>query len=261
MFDSHCHLDDDAYDADRVEVIERARSAGVRGIFIPGYTPSEWQTLPSLCAQDPLLCFGLGIHPWYVKDLSERELAAALDALPVQLSESGACAVGECGLDAKHARREGASLELQSEVLSAHLTVARRLQLPIVLHCVDAHERLLGLLERQGPLARGGVLHSYSGSAELVPRYARLNLSFSFAGVLTRAEAQRPKLALRAVPLDRLLVESDGPDQAARDLPTRRSEPVHVGHLLQTMAGLRDEPYESLVRETTINALTLFGRH
>jgi len=259
MFDSHCHLDDDRYDEDRADVLMRARAAGLRGIFVPGYTPREWQTLPSLCRGDGLLCFGLGLHPWYVGTLSESERSAALDALPGLLQTSGACAIGECGLDAKHAKREGASLDLQAEVLHAHLTLAHRLRLPIVVHCVDAHERLLTLLEREGPLPRGGVMHSYSGPAELVTRYARLNLSFSFAGVLTRPEAQRPARALRAVPIERLLAESDGPDQAPRDLPSRRSEPAHVVHVLRAMADIRNEPYETVVRETTVNGLTLFG--
>jgi len=259
MFDSHCHLDASEYDLDRREVIERARGAGVRGIFVPGYEPAEWRTLPTFCAQDSLLCFGLGLHPWYLSELSPAEIAHALHELPELVARTGCVAIGECGLDAIREKRGGASMAIQREVLSAHVRLAQTAHLPIVLHCVGAHALLLALLEAHGPLPRGGIMHSYSGPAELVPRYAALGLSFSFAGVVARPEARRPRRALQAVPLDRLLAESDGPDQALRDLGTTRSEPCHVRHVLEAAAALRTEPYEALVRETTDNALAIFG--
>lgn len=259
MFDSHCHLDAHEYDGDRSEVLARARAAGVCGILVPGYEPDEWRTLASFCAQDPLLRYGLGLHPWYVQALSESALSRALAELPRLVHESRCVALGECGLDAIHAKRGGASLVLQQRVLASQLTLARSAKLPVVLHCVGAHALLLALLEAEGPLPRGGVLHSYSGSAELVPRYAKLGLSFSFAGIVTRPEAKRPRRALCAVPRDRLLVESDGPDQASRDSGSTRSEPAHIRHVLQVASAIRDESYVDLVRDTTNNALSLFG--
>ncbi len=259
MFDSHCHLDASEYDNDRSEVLARARDAGIRGIFVPGFEPQEWRALSAFCAQDPRLSFGVGVHPWYVRELSDEQLDAALAQLHEHIAEPLCVAIGECGLDAIHARRGGATLERQRKVLDAHLTLARSAALPIVLHCVGAHALLLDMLEASGPLPHGGVLHSYSGSAELVPRYAKLGLSFSFAGVITRPEAKRPQRALCAVPRNRLLVESDGPDQAARDLGTTRSEPAHIQVILQAAARLRSEHYESLVGDTTGNALRLFA--
>lgn len=258
MFDSHCHLDASEYDLDRNDVLERARASGMRGIFVPGFEPQEWRTLPAFCAQDSLLCFGLGLHPWYVKTLAPAELEAALEELPTLVRTTRCAAIGECGLDALHAKRNGAPMELQQRVLDAHLTLAHETRLPIVLHCVGAHALLLSMLEAHGVLPGGGVMHSYSGPAELVPRYAKLGLSFSFAGIVARPEAQRPRRALAAVPTDRLLVESDGPDQAIRALGTR-SEPSHVRRVLEVAAELRATAYEQLARETTGNALRLFG--
>jgi TatD DNase family protein len=109
-------------------------------------------------------------------------------------------------------------------------------------------------------LAAGGVLHSYSGHAELVPRYVRLGLSFSFAGVITREEARRPRDALRAVPLERLLVESDGPDQAARGLESKRSEPRDIVRMLEVAAELRGASMHELARVTHDNACALFAK-
>jgi TatD DNase family protein len=132
--------------------------------------------------------------------------------------------------------------------------------LPIILHCVGAHARLLALLTRAGPLAAGGVLHSYSGGRELIRDYERLNLSFSFAGIVTRDNARRPREALKAVPLERLLVESDGPDQAAAGVSPARAEPAHVAVVLQAAAQIRDQSLNLLAETTSLNARRLFAR-
>ncbi|MFT3923674.1 MAG: TatD family hydrolase [Myxococcales bacterium] len=260
MFDSHCHLDDDAFDADRGEVLARARSAGLTGIVVPGYEPAEWADLAHFCEQDPLLCCGVGLHPWYVPTLEAGALEAALQELPASAARARAVAIGECGLDGAKARRGGASMELQKRVLERHLDVASALALPVILHCVDAHGALLELLERRGPLTRGGVMHSYSGPADLIARYARLGLYFSFAGVVSHENAKRPRKALCGVPLSRLLVESDGPDQAAEGAGSRRSEPAHIVRLLDIYANLRTESRADLGQACADNGAALFAR-
>jgi TatD DNase family protein len=260
VFDSHCHLDANEYDADRREVIARARAAGVTGIVIPGYEPSSWRAMKELCASDALLACAVGIHPWYVHEVPADERERALADLGRAAQELGAVAIGECGLDAKMAKSGGAPIALQEEVLARHLRVARELQLPIILHCVGAHARLLALLQRDGALSAGGVLHSYSGSSELVRDYLRLNLSFSFAGIVTRANARRPREALKAVPDERLMVESDGPDQAAEGVTPPRAEPAHVALVLAAAAEIREQPREQLAAITTRNARRLFAR-
>jgi TatD DNase family protein len=119
---------------------------------------------------------------------------------------------------------------------------------------------MLELLARSGPLRAGGVMHSYSGSKELVPQYLALGLSFSFAGIITHPNARRPREALRSVPLEHLMVESDGPDQAARGVLPRRSEPAHVRLVLEAAAQIRDQPLEMLAESTSQNARRLFAR-
>lgn len=260
MFDSHCHLDASEYDADRSDVIARAKAAGVRGILVPGYEPAEWPSLRALCALDPLLCCAVGLHPWYVHEQEPTARDQALSRLGAWAEESGAVAIGECGLDAQKAKHGGAPIELQEVVLEAHLAAARALSLPVILHCVGAHERMLTLLGKSGKLPAGGVMHSYSGSKELVPKYLALGLSFSFAGIVTHDNARRPREALRAVPTEHLLVESDGPDQAARGVMPRRSEPAHVRLVLQAAAQIRDQPLEFLTESTEQNARRLFAR-
>ncbi len=260
MFDSHCHLDDDAYDHDRAQVLERAKAAGVEGVLVPGYEPEEWARLAEFCAQDAMLSWAVGLHPWYVHTLSDARLDAALASLDDYARAPGIAAIGECGLDGLKARRGGATMELQTRVLRRHLELARAHGLPIILHCVHAHGALLELLERVGPLERGGVLHSYSGPRELIPRYARLGLYFSFAGIITRENAKRPREAARHVPRERLLVESDGPDQVAAGIAEMRSEPGHIVHVLRALSELRTEPLTQLGALCRENARKLFAR-
>jgi len=260
VFDSHCHLDFADFDTDRAAVWEAARQAGVQGLLVPAYAPSGWERMGELAADLPGVRVAVGVHPWALSSLTDSECCRALSCLPAWAAKLGAVAIGECGLDGALVRRGGAPWTLQERTLEAQLDVAEALGLPVVLHIVRAHGRALALLERRGGLSCGGVLHSYSGSAELVPRYAALNLSFSFAPSLTRDGARRPVQAARAVARDRLLVESDAPDQVAAGIGARsRGEPVDVGHVCGALATVRGEMRADVAEYTAHNARGLFG--
>jgi TatD DNase family protein len=264
-FDSHCHLDFDAFDADRAEVWERAQTLGVRALFVPGIRPEQWSALPQLKRQIPTLCFGVGLHPYFLHEQSADALSQTLATLAQRASQLGAVAIGECGLDSRIAKCGGLSLEQQIDALVPQLDVAHALQLPVVLHVVGAHGRALQLLQQRGPLPAGGVLHAYSGSAELVPRYAALGLRFGFGGALTRPSARKVKEALRVVPRDRLLLETDAPDQAPTGflgVPHAggvRNEPGALPLVAHTICEQLGISADDLARTTTDNALTLFA--
>lgn len=259
-FDSHCHLDFEAFDADRSEVLRRAREAGVGRVFIPGVTPSQWPGLPELCAQWSGLCFGLGVHPWHVH--RTETLEAELDALPRRCREWGAVAVGETGLDAVAAKRGGASLEQQARAFDKQLVVARELGLPLVLHVVRAHAAALEMLERHAPFPAGGVLHSYSGSAELLVRYLRLGLYVSFSGAVTHPASLRIRSAAAQVPEGRLLLETDAPDQPPvgfqSEAEPKRNEPRALPLVAQALAELRGSHPEALLDLASRNAARLY---
>jgi TatD DNase family protein len=258
MFDSHCHLDFDAYDEDREAVIERARDAGVTAIHVPGVGPNQWARAAAVCAASDGLGVGVGIHPWWIGKLAPAQLDAALAGLAEAATRSRAEAIGECGLDGSVAKRGGPGLDEQERVLDAHLEVARALSLPVVLHVVGAHGRALDVLRRHGALPRGGMLHSYSGSVELIEPYRELGLYFSFGGVVTRQQARKPRAAVVAVPAARLLLESDGPDQPLQD--HERSVPADLAVTCAQVAELRGAPSEAVAQQTAANAMRLFGR-
>ena len=233
MLDAHCHLDDPRFDADRDAVIARAWAAGLTGIVVPGVTPDRWRHLPDLARQHPRIRIGFGLHPEALAQLRPAKVQAGLADLPVWLRDHGAACVGETGLD----RRSAVPLPEQIRLTRAHLALAAELELPVVLHCVRAHAALLEVLEEHGPLR--GLLHAYSGSAELVPRYLELGLHLSFGGATTWPEARRPLRALREVPAERLLLETDAPDQAPASCRGGRNEPGFLPEIAARVAEAR----------------------
>ena len=254
MIDSHCHLDKPEFDADRGAVLARARAAGVTDLVVPAIGPDGWGALAVWAKATPGVHFGLGVHPQLLPELDPSGDGARLETLEAALARGGAVAVGECGLDAPSVA--GAPMERQLEVLRGHLRLARRFGLPVVLHCLRAHDPLLALLAEE-PLPAGGVLHSFSGSAEQVREYLRSGLHFSFAGPVTYETARKPLAAVRAVPEDRLLLETDAPDQTPR--PHRgRNEPAFVAEIAAAVARALGTTVDEVDARTTANAQALF---
>jgi TatD DNase family protein len=255
VIDTHCHLDGPAFDGDRPEVLARARAAGVTDVVVPAIGPDGWAALRALSAANPGVHFGLGVHPQLVPELDPRHDDRLLADLEAALARGGAVAVGECGLDGP-AAEAGAPLDRQAALLRGQLGLARRFRLPVVLHVLRAHDAALRVL-REEPLLHGGVLHSWSGSADQVGPFAALGLHFSFAGPVTYERARKPAAAARAVPPDRLLVETDAPDQTPR--PQRgRNEPALLPLVVAAVAGAVGVGAEELGTRTAANARALF---
>jgi TatD DNase family protein len=263
VFDSHCHLDRGAFAADRDEVLARARAAGVEEILVPAVEPEGWEGLLAWTAGRTGVHAALGIHPQALPYLDPAQDDRRLADLETALSRGGAVAVGECGLDGPTgdpAAGEGgphpAPMARQLAVLAGHLAIARRLRLPVVLHSLRAADPMREILERDGVPA-GGVLHSFSGRADQVPALAALGLHFSFAGPVTYEGARKPLAAARAVPRERLLVETDAPDQTPR--PHRgRNEPAYLPLVVEALARALGMPVAEVAELSAANARRLF---
>ncbi len=246
MIDSHCHLDLAAFDADRDAVLARARAAGVTGILVPAIRPATWPALRALATMP--LRFAIGVHPQVVPD------EALLDADAIAAAADGAVAIGECGLD-------GGTPDLakQEAMFRAHIRAARARALPLVIHVLRAHDLAPRILREERAHEVGGVLHSYSGGAALVPIYRDLGLAFSFAGPVTFANARKPLAAARAVPDELLLVETDSPDQSPEGHRGARNEPAHLVAVVAALAAARGRSPADLAALTTANAIRIFG--
>ena len=248
LLDTHCHLDEPDFDADRADVLARARAAGVETIVIPSIRPASWAR--SLALAGPGIAVALGAHPQIVYDLSDDEERALRD-LPARLPP-GVIAVGECGLD-------GGSPDpaRQERIFRLQIGLARELRLPLLIHVLRAHDVAPRLLTEERAGEVGGILHSYSGGEELVPIYRDLGFHFSFAGPVTYARARRPVAAARAVPDELLLAETDAPDQTPEPYRGRRCEPAFVREVVAGLAAARGRPVEEIAALTTANARRL----
>lgn len=250
MFDSHAHLDAPEFDADRTQVLARARAVGVTEILIPAVAASGWPKLATLCASDPRLYPAYGLHPCYVTQHSDEDLAM-LDAW---LQSHPATAIGECGLDYSDPT---ANRTRQLELLHGQFEIAQRTGLPLILHARRAFEPMLLELRRfHHPLR--GVVHSFSGSAEQAEAFRKLGFSVSIGGPVTYERAQRLRRVVAALPIESLLLETDSPDQPDAGHRGQRSEPARLVEVLNCVAALREATPQALAIQTTTNARRLF---
>jgi TatD DNase family protein len=177
---------------------------GVSRCVVNGTSPEDWPQVAQLAALYPELVIpSFGLHPWKTPSPNwQQQLTSYLDTVP------HAC-IGECGLDRWI---KGYDIELQREVFTAQLDLASQRNLPLSIHCLKAWGLLIEILESRPLPQRGFLLHSYSGSAELIPRLAELGAYFSFSGYFLHQRKQNVRDAFKSVPPDRLLIETDAPD-------------------------------------------------
>jgi len=202
--DAHNHLQDRRFEGIREDLITTMIAHGVSRCVVNGTSPEDWPQVAQLAALYPELVIpSFGLHPWKTPSPNwQQQLTSYLDTVP------HAC-IGECGLDRWI---KGYDIELQREVFTAQLDLASQRNLPLSIHCLKAWGLLIEILESRPLPQRGFLLHSYSGSAELIPRLAELGAYFSFSGYFLHQRKQNVRDAFSAVPSERLLIETDAPD-------------------------------------------------
>jgi TatD DNase family protein len=253
LVDSHCHLAFEAFDADREAVVERARKAGVVGCLIVAVDGPSARAARALAGRLP--GWGratAGIHP---TEAAVTDEAAWRDVLDL-FEEGGFAAVGETGLDAYH---PCASLDDQAASLHRHLRLAADRQLPVILHCRDAFPRMARELQAWRGSGLRGVLHCFTGTSADVPPLLEAGLHVGVGGAATYKANTALRDAVREVPMERLLLETDAPWLAPVPLRGRRNEPAFVAHVAARLADDRNVPRASLAAATTANARALFG--
>ena len=256
MFDAHCHLHFDAFDADRDQVLKDAQALGLRGLVLAGYDQAGRAGSLELVAAHPGIVFATaGLHPWALpREVEDPDawLDQALDTLRQDLENAEFCALGECGLDYVRATTAPAR-DFHKRVFIAQLKLAYALDLPLVLHVVKAYHDLLWCLDH-APGA-GGMIHSYSGPVELIEPLVSRGWSLSFGTDLVRHEVGKAHSALQAVAAswpERWMVETDAPD---RPIPGKtRGEPGDVRVVLEHAATLLDTSFAKLADQTEDNA-------
>jgi TatD DNase family protein len=239
LLDSHVHLLDKRFAGRLESVLERAAQAGVERMFCNSTQESEWQEILNLSKTAPAVLPFLGIHPWFVDTVTEGWEKRLDDLLATHRA-----GVGETGLDKKCGVRQ----DLQEEVFLIQLRLALKHDLPLVIHCLHRWGRLIELLEShlKGNLKVPLMIHSFSGSVEIMRRLVHLGCFISYSMRLTDTSQGHLRNTFKATPLERILIETDAPDQlnvhllALKNEKSAGNEPSYIRELSAFAADLRE---------------------
>jgi TatD DNase family protein len=258
LIDTHCHLDFDAYDLDREDVIARAAAQGVTRIVNPATDAASGAAALALADVYPGIFVAVGIHPNSTAEFT----SAALDGIAQQAQHTRVVAIGEIGLDYY---RDWSPKAQQRIAFEQQLELAARLELPVIIHNREASDDVLAVLTAWVPTLsnrlreRPGVLHSFSAPRAVADQALALGFYLGFTGPITYKNADDLRSVAAAVPLDRLLVETDGPFLTPHPHRGTRNEPAYVAHVAERLAALHNISNEALASATTQNAERLFG--
>lgn len=250
LIDSHNHIDDASFDLDRDDAFRRARASGVTAQITASVSARLWPKLKSVAARYPGVYAGYGLHPCYLAEHRPEHL----DQLTDWLTRERPAAVGECGLDYYLPDLDP---DVQADYFTGQLRLARRHDLPAIIHARHAVDQVIKLV-RRFPGVRG-VVHSFSGSEEQARRLLDLGILLSFGGPLTYPRATRLRGLIRELPLNSFMLETDAPDQPPSDHRGARNEPAFLPEILRCVAELRQTDPAEIAAATTINARRLFG--
>nr|WP_298415248.1 TatD family hydrolase [uncultured Halomonas sp.] len=250
LIDAHCHLDFDDFDDDREAVFEHAHEAGVEHFVVPGTTRARWPAVIELSRRENV-SLNLGLHPYFMEEHRDEDL----DVLEKMLDEHPeAVALGECGIDARFEE----TLDAQWQLFDAQLRIAKQRDLPVVVHCVQANDKVAKRL-RQLNLSRGGMIHAFAGSPEQAGKFLDLGFVLGLGGATTHERAKRLQRAVVSLPNDGYVLETDSPDMPLAGFQGQRNEPARVARVCEHIAGLRGEPFEQIALHSTNNVQRLFG--
>jgi len=252
LIDTHCHLDMSAYEADFEAVLVRALAAGVTRIISVGIDLETSRRAIALAEQRQGIYATVGVHPHNVAELTEGDYGE----LQTLCRHAKVVAYGEIGLDYV---KNYAPIALQKEHFGRQVALAKELQLPLVVHDREAHDDIMEILEAAGPFPAGGVMHCFSGDAAFARRVLALGFYISIPGVVTFAKAEMLHEAVREIPLGALVLETDGPFLAPVPKRGKRNEPQLLLFTAQKVAELKGVSLEEVARQTTMNAVRLFG--
>ena len=279
MIDTHCHIDEEAFEPDREEVIARQQQSGVQAMIVPGVNVASINSVMELCHAHPGYCYpALGLHPEDVKDDWREQLATVEAAIRAHRSEL--VAVGEIGLDYYW---DKTFKEEQKEVLRRQLLLARELNLPVILHNREATEDILSIVNTiandqspitndQSPITNNqlrGVFHCYSGSKETAEIILKMGFYLGIGGVLTfknsklsetLKELNQSSITNHQLPItNRLLLETDAPYMAPTPHRGERNESRFMALVAERLAQVLNVSVDEIIEATSANARQLFG--
>ncbi len=264
LIDTHCHLDANEFAKDRAAVIERSGEKGVGGIVIPSVARFNFDTVRKLAHSFKSGSYALGIHPLFVPDALERDLAELESQIQQSLDDPRFVAIGEIGLDYfVPALRTSEMREKQETYYSAQLDLAQRYGLPVLLHVRRSQDILLKHLRRRPCI--GGIAHAFNGSFQQAEQFIQMGFALGFGGAMTFSRALQIRRLAAQLPVEALVLETDAPDippawlgQPGQASP--RNEPGEVAAIAQVLAELRNASLDDIILATAANARRVLPR-
>lgn len=232
LTDTHIHLDLKEYADDPPQVLMCSENQGVSRWIVPAISSANWARLPVLHQQYPNLYYAFGLHPWFLANETDQALIEL--ELLLQQRPAGLVAIGECGLD-------GAievPMSLQITMLEKQLALASEYQLPVILHSRKAHNELLRIVKKF-KLPPGGVWHAFSGSRQQAEQFIELGFMLGIGGVITYPRAEKTRKAVAKLPVESLLLETDGPTMPLFQRQGARNEPAYIPEVLMELSMLK----------------------
>lgn len=249
IFDTHAHYDDSRFDEDRDELLTSLPAKGVSHIVNCGCDLKSSLTTLALSEKYDFIYAALGVHAHEAEEASEKDLLRIAELY----SKEKVVAVGEIGLDYHY---DFSPRERQLEVFERQLELANRLDLPVIVHDREAHEDTLKLLKKHKPK---GVVHCFSGSAEMAKEIVRLGMYIGMGGAITFKNAVKPVEVAKMLPLDRLLLETDAPYMTPVPFRGTRCDSAHIAYTAEKIAEIKGMDTQKLIDICNENAKRLFG--
>jgi len=242
--DTHCHLDFDVFKGRLPEILGDMSARDLGFVVIPAVALSSFAGVESLCQQDKRLFMGLGLHPYFIEEHSDQDLAELEKVLChlLRKDESRLVAIGEIGLDATCP-----DLGKQVRLFEAQLVLAEKYRLPVIVHSRKCNEEMFSCLADHKLL--GGVIHAFSGSYELLMRYVRLGFKIGVGPVITWSKAKKTRDAISRAPLEALVLETDAPGMHISGVSEVEASPFDVLSVFQALLAIRSES-EDLIRNS-----------
>ncbi len=251
LFETHCHLTDEQFDADREEVMDQMETQGIMPCVVVGVDIGSSEASMKVAIQREWVYFAAGIHPHEAADFN----ADSLCAIRKMMSHPKCVAWGEIGLDYHY---DFCPRSVQKEVFAAQMNAAYESAKPVILHIREAHGDIADILKTLKNNMPEGIIHCCSASTEQVRIYLDAGFYVSFSGSVTFRNASRLRETLRVVPEDRLLIETDSPYLSPEPVRGRRNDPRNLVHIVKAISEMRNEPEERIRDLTWHNGMRIF---
>lgn len=253
VIDSHCHLDMESYQTDLETVLQNARQHGIGSIITIGIDEKSSAAAVAIAQKYPFIKATVGIHPHDAQQVSDTTYSRLTEL--VRSNREQVVGYGEIGLDYV---KDYSPKSVQLKVFEEQLDLAQSLDLPVIIHDREAHDDCLALLKNAGPFPQGGVMHCFSGDLALAEKVLELGFYISIPGVVTFKNGITLQEVAAAIPLESMLIETDGPFLSPVPYRGKRNDPVYLLYTAEKIAQLKNISIDEVAEQTSSNCLSLF---